>query len=288
MMDYDEALGDDYDPFLNPYINPYAPEINLEILSGAASGSGYIDLPYEDDGIIRRMPLAVKYRDRDDVYTAFSLQCAWNYLDSPPLILQITKYYGIDGVRIGRLFVPTDEKGGLLINYYGPGGTIPRYSVTDILKGNFKKGTFKDKIVVVGSTAQGAHDMRNTPFDSAQPGLEVHATVIENIINQDFIKKTITVPEYDYLAVIILGLIIAFIIPRSGAITGLATTALAITLYTYLCMWLFSDYGLWVNMVYPIIGVILLYASLTTWHFLLKKRTRDFCTRPFRATCRLN
>ncbi len=276
MMDFDEAMGDDYDPFFDPYINPYAPEINIEKLSEPASGSGYIDLPYEDDGIIRRMPLAVKYRDRDDVYTAFSLQCAWQYLDSPPLILQITKYYGIDGVRIGRLFVPTDEKGGLLINYYGPGGTIPHYSVTDIIQGNFKKGTFKDKIVVVGSTAQGAHDMRNTPFDSAQPGLEVHATVIENIINQDFIKKTMTVPEYDYLAVIVLGLIIAFIIPRAGAVAGLASTALVITLYTYLCMWLFSNYGLWVNMVYPIIGVILLYASLTTWHFLVEEKNKRF------------
>ncbi|NLD36173.1 MAG: adenylate/guanylate cyclase domain-containing protein [Desulfatiglans sp.] len=276
MMDYDEALNDDYDPFFNPYINPYAPEVNLEILSVPASGSGYIDLPYEDDGIIRRMPLAVKYGDRDDVYTPFSLQCAWQYLDSPPLILQITKYYGIDGVRIGRLFVPTDEKGGVLINYYGPGGTIPHYSATDIIQGNFETGTFRDKIVVVGSTAQGAHDMRNTPFDSAQPGLEVHATVIENIINQDFIKKTMTVPEYDYLAVIILGLIIAFIIPRAGAIMGLTSTALVIILYTYLCMWLFSNYGLWVNMVYPIMGVMLLYASLTSWHFLVEEKNKRF------------
>ena len=276
MMDYDEALNDDYDPFFNPYINPYAPEVNLEILSVPASGSGYIDLPYEDDGIIRRMPLAVKYGDRDDVYTPFSLQCAWQYLDSPPLILQITKYYGIDGVRIGRLFVPTDEKGGVLINYYGPGGTIPHYSATDIIQGSFETGTFRDKIVVVGSTAQGAHDMRNTPFDSAQPGLEVHATVIENIINQDFIKKTMTVPEYDYLAVIILGLIIAFIIPRAGAIMGLTSTALVIILYTYLCMWLFSNYGLWVNMVYPIMGVMLLYASLTSWHFLVEEKNKRF------------
>jgi hypothetical protein len=52
----------------------------------------------------------------------------------------------------------------------------------------------------------------------------VHAAVIENIISHDFIAKTITVPEYDYLAIIILGIIIALILPRTGAISGIIST----------------------------------------------------------------
>lgn len=277
MMDYDVALNDEYDPFEGAYINPHAPEVNLAILTEPSAGSGYIDPPLTDDGIIRRMPLAVKHKEREDVYTAFSLQCAWHYLDCPPLILQITKYYGIDGVRIGRLFVPTDEKGGLLINYYGPGGSIPHYSVTDILQGKIEKGTFKDKIVIVGSTAQGAHDLRNTPFHSGQPGLEVHAAVIENIISHDFIAKTINVPEYDYLAIIILGLIIALILPRTGAITGLVATVGVMIGYIYLCMWLFSEFGIWVNMVYPVFGaILLLYSSLTAYRYLVEEKSKRF------------
>ncbi len=274
MIDYDQNPGNDYDPFERPYIYPYAPEVNLEILTDAAAGSGYIDPPLGEDGIIRRMPMAVKYKD--EAFAAFSVQCAWQYLDCPLLVLHIVKYYGVAGISIGKLFVPTDEKGGLLINYYGPGGTIPEYSVTDILHGNVPKGTFKGKIVIVGSTAQGANDLRNTPFDSGQPGLEVHASVIDNIISQDFIKKTKTVPEYDYLAVIILGLIIAFIVPRSGAITGLGSTAMVIVLYTYICMWAFSKYGLWINMVYPLIGVFLLYTTLTAYHFLVEEKNKRF------------
>ena len=196
MIDSDAMPGDDYDPFEEPYVIPYAPEVNLEILTKPAAGSGYIDLPQGEDGIIRRMPLAVKYKE--GVFTAFSLQCAWQYLDRPPLILHIANDYGIWGINIGNLFIPTDEKGGLLINYYGPRRSIPYYSITDILHGKFKKGIFKDKIVIVGSIAQGVHDLRNTPLDSGQPGLEVHASVIDNIISRDFIAKNKgTVPEYD-------------------------------------------------------------------------------------------
>lgn len=271
---YDQAPGD-YNAFDDPYIYTYAPEVNLQILTEPAAGSGYIDPPPDKDGIIRRMPLAVKFRD--DVFTTFSLQCAWQYLDCDNPVLRIVIDLGIIGVKLDKLFIPTDERGGLLINYYGPTKSFPQYSITDILQGNIEKGTFKDKIVIVGSIAQGVHDLRNTPFSPSQPGLEVHASVIENIINGDFIgKNTNNVPVYDYLAVIILGLIMAFILPRYGAITGIVSTALVIILYVYSCMWLFSNYGLWVNMVYPVFGVILLYASLTAYHFLVEEKNKRF------------
>lgn len=278
MMDSDVRTGDGYDPFRKAYINdPYVPEVNLDILTEHAAGSGYIDLHQAEDGIIRRMPLAVKHKDEDFAFTAFSLQCAWQYLDCPPLILRIEKDLGISGVTIGKRFILTDEMGGLLINYYGPSGSIPKESVTDILQGNVQEGTFKDKIVIVGSTAQGVHDLRNTPFSSSQPGLEIHASVIENIIDQKIISKNKdTTPPCDYLPVIFLGLIVAFILPRSGAVMGVFSTALIIILYIYGCMWIFEKYGLWVNMVYPVFGVILLYASLTAHHFLIEEKNKRF------------
>ena len=277
MMDSDAGPGDNYDPFEHPYIFPYAPEVNIDILNNPSFGSGYINLPRDDDGIIRRMPLAVKHKNEDFAFTAFSLQCVRQYLDCPPLILHIEKDYGIDGVNIGKMFIPTDEMGGLLINYYGPRGSIPHHSVTDILQGKIPKGTFKDKIVIIASTAQGAHDLRNTPFDSMQPGLEVHASAIENIINQDFIGKNINnIPLYDYLTIIILGLIVAFILKKSGAIMGMISTALLIILYVFICLWLFTEYRIWLNMVYPIMGIILLYISLTAHHFLIEEKNKRF------------
>ncbi len=271
---YDQAPRD-YDAFRSSDIKPYAPEVNIEMLTEPAAGSGYINPPASEDGIIRRMPMAVKFRD--EVFTAFALQCAWQYLDCPPLALRIAVDYGIEGITLGKLFVPTDEEGDLLINYYGPGETIPHFSVTDVLHDELPKGTFKDKIVIVGSVAQGAHDLRNTPFDTGLPGLEIHASAIENIINNDFIEKIKeNIPEYDYLAVIIMGFLVAFILPRTRAVTGMLLTALLLILFTYICLWLFAEYGLWVNMVYPILGVILLYTALTAYHFLIEEKNKRF------------
>jgi adenylate cyclase len=256
-------------------INQYAPEASLEMFSNAAANSGFINEEPEDDGIVRYSPLALKLGD--DAFTSFAVQCAWQYLDNPNLILRIAEY-GIEGINIGDQVIPTDERGRLLINYLGPPGvTFTSFSITDILNDrNIPEGSFKDKIVIVGSTATGANDLRNTPFSGTHPGLEVHATVIDNILKNDFISKPTWAKIYDVLAIIILGTLIGFIIPRSGAIAGLGTTAGLIVMQIIGSRWLFSQYGFWVNMVYPLLTIILTYTSLTAYHYLIEEKSKKF------------
>ncbi|MDB9822242.1 adenylate/guanylate cyclase domain-containing protein [Deltaproteobacteria bacterium] len=292
-----------YDPFLNAALKPYAPEVNLEILSQAATNSGYINMLTSEDGIVRNMPLAINYGE--NIFTPLSIQCVWQYmdqsnpdqldpdqldldqldleqfdldqldLDRPNLILEIAEY-GIEGIVLGDVFIPTDEDGQLLVNYLGPPQTFPHYSITDILQGTLPKGTFDGKIVIVGSTAVGAHDLRNTPFSPAHPGLEIHTTIIDNILRNDFISKPHWANIYDFLAIMVLGILLGIIIPRSGAITGLSVTAVMIVLHILGSRWLFSYYGLWVNMVYPLLTVFLIYTSLTAYHYLVEERNKRF------------
>jgi adenylate cyclase len=262
-----------YDPFLNAEITPYAPEVNLEILNQAAAGSGYINMITSPDGIIRHMPMAIKFKD--EIFSPLSIQCVWHYLDQPNLILKIAEY-GIEGITIGDTTIPTDEDGRLLVNYLGPPKTFPHYSITDILQGNLDKGTFQDKIVIVGSTAVGAHDLRNTPFSPAHPGLEIHATIMDNILRNDSISKPRWAGIYDIMAVIVLGIMVGLVIPRTGPITGILATMAIIILYVLVSRWLFSQYGIWINMVYPLLTVFLIYTSLTAYHYLVESKSKRF------------
>ena len=265
------------DLFDTASIRPYAPEVNLEQLSQSASNSGYINMDtssaISSDGVIRDMPLAIKFGD--DIFSPLSIQCVWHYFDRPNLMLRLAEY-GIEGVFLGDRAIPTNEMGELLINYLGPPGTFPHYSITDILQGILPPGTFKDKIVIVGSTATGAHDMRHTPFSAAHPGLEVHTTIIDNILRNDFISKPIWTRVYDVLAIIILGVLIGLTIPRTGAVTGLSATAGLFIIHVIVSRWLFSKYGLWVDMVYPLMALFLIYTSLTAYHYLVEERNKRF------------
>ncbi len=139
----------------------YAPESNIAMFTEAAASSGYFSLRTDPDGVMRWMPLMLQ--GGEDLFPPLAVLCAWHYLGKPPLTVHIDSH-GAQGVQMGDRFIPTDETGRLLINYLGPAKTFPYFSISDVLSGKLAKGTFTDKIVLVGSVAIGAHDLRNTPF----------------------------------------------------------------------------------------------------------------------------
>ena len=88
--------------------------------------------------------------------------------------------------------IPLDGKSNLLLRYRGPKRTFPYVSAVDVLRGQPSADTFKNKIVLVGTTALGTREVVSTPLDTLFAGVEVHATVADNLLQQDFIRR----PEY--------------------------------------------------------------------------------------------
>ena len=76
----------------------------------------------------------------------------------------------------------------MMINYEGDVNTYPYVSIADVVSHKFPPGTFKGKIVLVGASATGIGDLRSTPFGGINyPGVEIHANVIDNILNRYFL-----------------------------------------------------------------------------------------------------
>ncbi len=257
-----------------PFRSAYAPETNLPRLHRAADASGFFNMePDPQDGIVRTMPLM--YKCGDEVYAPLAVQAVWHYLDQPQLLVRVASY-GIEGLQMGGRRVPTDEMGFMRINYLGPEKTFPQYSLSDILREKFPKGTFQDKIVVVGATAIGIGDIRNTPFSSTgeYPGLEIHATVMDNILRGDHISKPKWATIFDVAAILLLGLLTGLIVPRLSAVKAITATIAILVFYTLVSRWLFVKAGLWVNLVYPLLTVVLVYTCLTVYHYLTEERER--------------
>ena len=268
-----EEQGMQIDPFIAEYI-AYIPEANIDILSQAADSSGYFNMVPDKDGVVRWMPLVFKCGR--DIYAPLSIQSVWHYLDQPQLIVEVAKDYGLQGIRMGERLIPTAEDGKMLINYLGPEKTFPHYSLCDILQGNIPQGTFKDKIVMVGATAIAIYDIRNTPLSSSgeYPGLEIHATVINNIITNNFLKKPKWTTIFDALAIIIIGLFTGMVVRRVGALKGILFSSSLFILYILITYWLFMYWGIWVTIIYPLIALVLVYISLTVYRYLSEERER--------------
>ncbi|MGH8064367.1 MAG: CHASE2 domain-containing protein [Candidatus Entotheonellia bacterium] len=253
-----------------PFIKAYAPESNLEMFTEAAA-SGYFTTTSDADGVVRWMPLMVQAGE--DLFPPLAVSTVWHYLGKPQLTVKVGRY-GVEGIQMGERFIPTDESGQLLINYLGPPKTFPHIPITDILRGKLASGIFTDKIVLVGATAMGIQDLRSTPLSPVYPGMEVHATVIDNILTQNFITRPMWSKIYDLLAILTLGTLIGIALPRMSALKGLLFAAGLFILHIFIARWLFINTGVWLNIVYPLLALSANYTILTLYDYVTEERER--------------
>jgi adenylate cyclase len=262
-----------------PFPQAFAPESNLEILSSVAESAGYYSVKSDPDGVVRWMPLMIQCGKH--VYPPLAVSCAWHFLGKPQMMIEVAPY-GVEGIRMGNWYVPTDESGQLLINYLGPPKTFPHISISDILAGRLPKGTFTDRIVLVGATAMGTHDLRTTPVSPLYPGVEIHATVIDNILLQEFMTKPRWSQIYDLLAVLVLGIATGAALPRLSAVKGLLFAMGLFVLHILVAQWLFVHWRVWLNVVYPLLVVALTYTALTVYYYVTEERERKRIKGAFR------
>jgi len=87
--------------------------------------------------------------------------------------------------------IPTNKNGYQRLYFYGKKNSFKYYSYVDILNKKIPKEALKDKILLVGytDTAKGLYDLRSTPLDPNLPGVEIHATAIQNLIDNKFMIR---------------------------------------------------------------------------------------------------
>jgi adenylate cyclase len=179
---------------------PRGAEANSNLLTSAVSselgGTGYFNVVIDADGVVRRVALATPYgidpdRSNWDMYASIDVQALRLYLGAKDKTVLWYGKNGVASVEFGPgLIVHPDDVSRVLVNFHGPARTYPYVSFADAAKKQFPPGTFKDKIVLVGASATGIGDLRVTPFGGLDfPGVEVHANLIDNILNRQFLKR---------------------------------------------------------------------------------------------------
>lgn len=249
----------------------YTPVANLPILSNAAVNSGYFNMIPDSDGSMRWSPLVIKFGN--NYYSSLPVSILQQYLDWPLLSLNLAGF-GAESIKIGDITIPTDESGRLLVNYLGPTRTFPHYSISDIIQGKISAEKIRDKIVLVGATAIGIYDLRVTPFSAIYPGVEIHATVIDNILHRNFLIHSGFTKFFDLCAIIVFGLLMGLIIARQKAVKSMLFALLLIGVFTAANMFLFSSYNIWLNIIYPLLTMIAIYLGITVYRHITEEKER--------------
>lgn len=246
--------------------------LSLPEFVDAANSAGYVSFVPQVDGVVRWVPMVMQLGE---------------YL-FPPLSLQILKEatqlnlavriapFGVDGVKLGDSLFPTSEKGDFLVNYFGPAFTFKHFSASDVLDGKIGKKELQNKIVLVGGTAAGIHDIHTSPYGPLYPGVEVHANIIENLVQQDFIVRPEWLRILDFLMILVSGILLGLISTYFRAYAMAVMLLLGIGGYLGADYYLYTQKGLWINTIYPIFTQIFVYSGITVFKFGFEEREKRF------------
>ncbi|MGE5285204.1 MAG: CHASE2 domain-containing protein, partial [Actinomycetota bacterium] len=194
---------------------------NLPALSKAAGSSGFINAAPDPDGVLRRVPLVIRHNGALYPNLALALYLMARGGDA---VLE-TGPEGAEAMRLDGRRIPLDHHGNVLVNFRGPHRTFAHLSAVTVLDGTAGKTRLDGRIVLLGTTATGLMDMRTTPLEPVQPGVEIHANVLDNLLSGDPIAEPRWARVARVLLVLIPGFLLTGLLARSSAAWGLALIA---------------------------------------------------------------
>jgi CHASE2 domain-containing sensor protein len=255
-----------------PFFRATGVVCSLPILGRATTASGFLNAAPDSDGILRRVPLVVELDGR--LYPSLALAAVVASTGASDIALRVVNV-NASALDIDNRITPLDGKGDLLLRYRGKRHTFPYLSAADVLSGGVPGDALKSRIVFVGTTALGTREVVATPLDTLFAGVEVQATVADNLLQRDFIRRPAVGTTLESMTVLILGIAIVLLVARAGIVAGIVSTGAGGAALWWGEAWLLSNRGVFVSPLGPTIGVLGSLAVMTLAKFMVERGRAD-------------
>jgi len=253
----------------------------IDPLLQAAAALGNVECGPDPDGIYRRVPLISTCRGRILPILGFAAYCRFQ---SPG------KWRFEAGELVqGSYRVPVDQAGRLLLKFSGPSRSFKRFSAANVIQSEvrlqhgkdpfYQPGDFADKWVLVGLTAPGLLDLKPSPLAPVYPGVELHATVLDNLIKGDFLRIAPFWLIWLWALVLAGAVTLAVLFSARLAVT-LAALALLLTLHVGISFLAFRD-GWWADPVTPGAALGFAFALAAAYSYATEGRQKQAIRRMF-------
>ena len=176
---------------------------SLEKLEKNVKGLGFYIFLDQLDGIIRSLPLIVQFDKK--IYPTMGLEMVRVGSKQKNIYVELNEV-GIKRISARPHKVESDPNGIIWIKYK-KSNKDQFISASDVYDGKFQSDFFKDKYVLIGASAQGLFDLVKTPLGVTIPGVEVHANVIENILDQSYLVRNPNTYIFELIFSIIIALL---------------------------------------------------------------------------------
>ncbi|MDL2290829.1 adenylate/guanylate cyclase domain-containing protein [Desulfovibrio sp. OttesenSCG-928-F20] len=232
---------------------------------------GMINMNPDDDGVVRRLPLIAQYQGK--TYATLALRALMAALGQRMVTTRLGPS-GIESVRVGQYTIPLSPDGSFSVPFRGGAYTFPYYSVKDIMEDKVPIEALKGRIAFLGTSAPGLLDIRISPLARVYPGVEVHATVLDAILAQTYLRIPPWTPGAQALGIVFCGLAatLAFGFARPKIYVLVAGVLMGLTIYASVH---FFRQGLVISPLYVLLTIGLLGALLLMLRFWQEEKQKN-------------
>lgn len=245
------------------------------------AGTGHvITVPDDLDGVIRRAPLVSRLGDT--LVPSLAVELVRRFLLLEEIDVDLAQ--GPNGLETRALSlgtavrVPLDRRGRVLVPYRGPARSFRYLPAADVLADRLPpeaRASLRDALVLVGTSSIGLADLRSTPTDQVFPGVEIHATVVDGLLEAArragdagappaFPRAPAYEAEFTALGLLATGIVLSLLMPALGPAW---IVAIASALGSG---WLALNANSWANegLALPVVTPLLLLLALTLTYLL--------------------
>ncbi|MFO7870686.1 MAG: CHASE2 domain-containing protein [Kiritimatiellia bacterium] len=265
--------------------------ISIPELSAAANTAFYNATP-DRDGIVRANPL-IWALGTERTYSALALEAVRMDRGTDKCVVRYHEN-GVESITLppgeraeSELVIPVDQAGRLKINYRkvkrsvetGFVSSFPVYSAAEILGGEVGREQLENKIVFVGTSAVGLMDIKTTPLTQFFSGVEVHATMADNMLAGDMLRDPTWMVAIHAVSIVGIGVFLTFFISRGRSWLSFLVSIALILAVIKISLVLLERYQVVFVPVWMILAVIIIYPVLTMIKFwqeeMEKKQVRS-------------
>ena len=273
---------------------------SLAPFAQAAPVAGYFNTWNDIDGVVRSVPLIAEHDGRH--YEALALAMLRRYTGLPTVAPGFPAerwlpggYAGLESIRLEQgeqhLAIAVDARVGVRVPFRGPGGpggpggpngaAFEYLSASDLLQGRIAAGHLQGKLVLVGTTAPGAYDLRATPVAAVFPGVEVHANLLSGLLD----GRLPVVPDWargaEIAQLLLTAAALFWLLPRLHAARAVLATLVLVAALIGFNLWAYLARGLVLPLASALLLTALLFVGSMSWGYIVEGRSRRSLKRLF-------
>ena len=269
--------GDDPKQFVTNYLGAQS---NIKLLDASAQGVGSMSIG-NNDAIVRQLPTFESIGDQ--LVPSLALEMTRVAVGASTFQIKSSNasseeafgaQTGINNIKLGPLTIPTTPEGNVWV-YFAPTKNIPTVSAGDVISGLIPPEFFEGKVALVGTSAAGLLDLRSTPTEKNIPGVTIIAQFIQQIFANEFLQRPDWLFGAEFLAGLVLAVLITLSIQALGPIGGLSILITGSGGIIGSSYYFFKSKLFLVDPISPLIIALSVYVAVTFFNFLFTELERS-------------